>query len=98
MISITPASLKLLTGFVNDAPNWSGSPMVDVTPAEKGNLTQLKKAGFLHTFRDEGIDWVVFNKGVHQFTVDGLPGARQLTVLESYRSDGESLKLGLAEG
>ncbi len=69
-VHITLESFKLLQSFIDDAPNWSGSPMVDLNAAQRGNLTQLKKAGLLTTFRDEGIDWVVFTAGKFNIHVD----------------------------
>ena len=71
-ITITPASLTLLLAFVADSGNWSNNPMVDVSEAEKGNLTHLKKVGLVATFKDEGIDWLSF-----KFTnVEVTDGAR----------------------
>ena len=60
--SITDASLALFLEFVEDAPNWSGCPMAEVTKEERGNLTQLKRAKLLTTFVDEGIPFVLFTK------------------------------------
>jgi hypothetical protein len=62
---LTPASLELFLGLAEDAPNWSGSPLVTVSPAERGNLTNLKKLGLIETFVDEGCAFAVFtDKGV----------------------------------
>lgn len=67
---ITPDSLTLLLALAEDAPNWSGTPLIDLNPSERGNLTQLKKAGLLGTsapeddgcvfayFTDEGIEFL----------------------------------------
>lgn len=63
-LSLTPASFALLAALVKDAPNWSGTPMLDITKEQRGNLSDLKKNKILHTYRDEGIDWVVFEDGV----------------------------------
>lgn len=52
--NLTPASLALFTSLVEDAPNWNSQPLLDLTPAEKGNLTQLKKAGLLTTCEERG--------------------------------------------
>lgn len=62
MATITDTSLALFLAFAEDAPNWSGSPMADVTKEERGNLTQLKRAGLLTTFVDEGIPFVCFTR------------------------------------
>lgn len=50
---VTDKSLDLFLALAEDAANWSGTPLVDVTPAERGNLTQLKVAGLLTTQQDE---------------------------------------------
>src|SRR5262245_41257501 len=52
-VTLTPASLDLFLGFAEDAPNWSGSPLVTLTPAQRGNLADLKKKGLLTTWEDE---------------------------------------------
>lgn len=61
-MNLTTASIELFKALVADAPNWSGEPMVDLTPARRGNLTQLKKAGFLTTFVDNGIAFCQFTE------------------------------------
>lgn len=65
--NLTPASVELFTTLVNDAGNWSGTPPLDgniggLTKEERGNLTQLKRAGLLVTQTDEGETWVYFTK------------------------------------
>jgi len=57
---LTAASLELFLALAHDAGNWSGTPLIDVTPAERGNLTQLKKQGLLQTFRSDGHDFAEF--------------------------------------
>jgi len=59
-VTVTAASLNLLLALVADSGNWSNNPMVNVSDSEKGNLTHLKKAGLVSTFRDEGTDWINF--------------------------------------
>mgnify|MGYP000279774986 FL=1 len=49
---LTHGSAHLLAYIVEDAPNWSGSPMLDLTASDKGNLTDLKKNGYLTTQYD----------------------------------------------
>jgi hypothetical protein len=58
--AITEASKNLFVALAKDAGNWSGTPMLDISPAERGNLTQLKKAGLLTTFRSDSWDFVDF--------------------------------------
>lgn len=71
--TLTPASHSLFMEFAGDAGNWNGSPMVAITPAQRGNLTDLKTHGLLTTFTDEGITWV-------NFTDAGLAYAAQFGV------------------
>ncbi len=63
-INITDASLDLFIRYAKDAGNWGGSPMVGGNVRgsleANGNLTQLKKAGLIRTFRSDGCDWVKF--------------------------------------
>jgi hypothetical protein len=70
---LTAESKALFCKLANDACNWVGNPMVDVTPANRGNLTDLKKKGLITTFTDEGIAWVTF-------TESGIVLAEQLGV------------------
>lgn len=60
MTSLTPASLELFKELVEDAGNWSGSPLVCVSREERGNLTQLKRQGLIETFTDEGCAFATF--------------------------------------
>lgn len=57
---LTPASLALFLDLARDADNWSGTPLIDVTDAERGNLTDLKVKGLLTTFEDRGDAFAVF--------------------------------------
>jgi len=56
-MTLTEASLKLFNDYAMDAGNWSGSPAVGYNvgreQADKGNLTHLKKAGYVTTYRTE---------------------------------------------
>lgn len=66
MIKLTDASLALFLRLADDAGNWSGTPPtdgnVDMSTAERGNLTQLKRAKLLTTFEDgeTKMTWVRF--------------------------------------
>jgi hypothetical protein len=70
-MNITTASLALFDDLAADAPNWSGQPLLDgnvvITKEERGNLTQLKRAGLLTTFLDEGNIWVIFTDKGEEF-------------------------------
>jgi hypothetical protein len=72
-MNITEASKKLFLDLANDAGNWNGTPGLGCNvPSDRhtrGNVTQLKRAGYVTTFKDEGITWV-------QFTVEGKAFAK----------------------
>jgi hypothetical protein len=59
-MKITDASAKLFLEYAKDAGNWSGCPLVDGNAGERGNLTQLKRAGLVMTKRDEEGAWLFF--------------------------------------
>lgn len=50
---ITAESKRVFVNYAEDAPNWSGGPMVGGNTGgykeERGNLTQLKRAGLIVT-------------------------------------------------
>jgi hypothetical protein len=61
------ASHDLFMAFADDAGNWSGHPLVggnfDFAREDRGNLTHLKQAGLVSTFRDErGHVWLSFTE------------------------------------
>jgi len=49
---LTPASVALFISLAKEAGDWSGTPLIDISKEERGNLTQLKRAGLLTTTRD----------------------------------------------
>jgi hypothetical protein len=63
-ITITDQSKALFLAYARDGGNWSGTPLlgegsnVDSSKEARGNLTQLKRAGLVTTFRYEGCMWV----------------------------------------
>lgn len=64
-MNITRASLKLFLAYAEDANNWNGMPLIGGNVpgdhrAQRGNLSQLKKAGLIRTEQDEGLAWIVF--------------------------------------
>ena len=77
-INLTSASLELFKSLVEDAPNWSGSPLITVSHAERGNLTHLKKLGLLETFDDRGDMFAVFTDAGKQFATELGYDATQL--------------------
>jgi hypothetical protein len=60
IIDITETSLKVFLAYADDADNWNGTPLVCGDKAERGNLTQLKKAGLITTDIEEGHTWLFF--------------------------------------
>jgi hypothetical protein len=81
MVTLTSESEKLFRSLVDDAGNWSGTPIVEVSLAQRGNLTDLKKAGLLTTQTDRGCVFAYF-------TADGVELAKELGLdwesLEAY--------------
>lgn len=63
-MNITDVSHRLFLAYALDAANWSGTPLVGGnvggTRQERGNLTQLKRAGLITTFVDGGDTWIDF--------------------------------------
>lgn len=63
---ITEASKALFIEIAKDAGNW-GSMVptdgnIDMTGAQRGNLTQLKRAKLITTTRYDGSAWVLFTE------------------------------------
>jgi len=65
-MNITAQSAALFAAYAKDADNWNGTPLVGgnvlvvSVAADRGNLTDLKKAGLISTFIDDGCSWVKF--------------------------------------
>lgn len=59
-MNLTAESLTLFLDLANDAGNWSGTPLVDITNAERGNLTDLKRKGLLSTMESDGDSFAMF--------------------------------------
>jgi len=61
--NITEQSLKLFLEYAEDSDNWSGYPLVGGnvggSKEDRGNLTQLKRAGLITTWNDDGT-WISF--------------------------------------
>jgi hypothetical protein len=70
-MDITENSQRLFKAYAEDAENWNGQPLVGETKEERGNLTQLKRAGLATTFREEGCLWL-------DFTPEGIAYAKEL--------------------
>ena len=65
-MNLTKTSIDVFVAYAEDADNWSGCPLVGGnvggTKEERGNLTQLKKAGLIETSYEEGCTWIHFTK------------------------------------
>jgi len=65
-LGITYTSFEVFMAYAKDAGNWSGTPCVGGnvggSKAERGNLTQLKKAGLIQTFVSDRNTFVEFTK------------------------------------
>lgn len=76
-MKVTETSQKVFIEYAKDAGNWGGTPMVGGnvggSKEERGNLTQLKRAGLITTFRHDGLMWV-------QFTEAGKVYAKELGI------------------
>ena len=61
---ITERSRELFLEYARDAGNWSGTPPVGGnvggSKEDRGNITQLKRAGLITTDVDEGETWIHF--------------------------------------
>lgn len=68
---LTAETKNLFISFLEDAPNWNGQPLLDITKEQRGNLSDLKRKGLVETFSDEGCDWV-------DFTTAGITFAAEL--------------------
>ena len=64
---ISKTSLKIFLEYAKQAGSWDGSPMVGLgeefgsARAQRGNLTQLKRAWLLATIDEEGNNWILFS-------------------------------------
>lgn len=77
MTSITQTSLTAFLAYAKDAGNWNGAPLVGGNVGgnaqERGNLTQLKQAGLVETFKDDGQLWLKFTTaGAHLAASHGV--------------------------
>jgi len=62
--TITETSEAVFEAYARDANNWGGTPLVGGNVGggkeERGNLTQLKKAGLIGTYNEDGDVWIIF--------------------------------------
>lgn len=61
---LTEASQALFVAIAKNYHNWSGTPPCydHITKETRGNLTQLKRAGLVTTFRSDGEEWIAFTE------------------------------------
>jgi hypothetical protein len=71
---ITEASKQVFIAYAKDAANWSGTPLVGGnvggTKEERGNLTQLKRAGLITTMLDGKHTWLAFTPAGVRFAAE----------------------------
>ena len=65
-MTITQDSLTVFLAYARDAGNWSGTPLVGGNVGggkeERGNLTQLKRAGLITTQQEGKDSWLFFTE------------------------------------
>jgi hypothetical protein len=61
-VKLSDGAMELFTSLVKDSGNWSGSPIITVTPQGRGYLTSLKRKGLLTTGEDEGVAFAEFTE------------------------------------
>ena len=73
-MTLTPRTLELFLAFARDAGNWSGNPAiggnVGGSKEDRGNITQMKRAGLVTTFTDDGIAWLSFTPAGKAFAAE----------------------------
>ena len=64
MQNVTDKSLALFLEYARDAGNWNGTPLVCGSKENRGNLTQLKRAGLVVTEFDshDKNTWLMFTQ------------------------------------
>jgi hypothetical protein len=74
MQTVTDRSLALFLEYARDAGNWSGTPLVGGnvggSKEDRGNLTQLKKAGLIVTELSDGHVWLMFTRSGRDLASD----------------------------
>jgi hypothetical protein len=73
-MNITAESLRVFLAYANDAGNWNGQPLVGGNVGgdkeERGNLTQLKRAGLIRTEVEDGDTWLSFTPAGREFALE----------------------------
>jgi len=96
-MKLTETSKQLFIEYAQDAGNWNGTPLVggnvSGSKQDRGNLTQLKKAGLIGTVKDGTGTWLYFTSlGIRCADALGIDlswieadryGSRTITVKEA---------------
>ena len=73
-MNLTPRTLELFLAFARDAGNWSGTPCiggnVGGSKEDRGNITQMKRAGLVTTFTSDGQTWLSFTPAGKAFAAE----------------------------
>ena len=73
---LTADSHKLFMSLAYWAPHWNGQPIIDISPADRGNLTDLKRKGLIITVTDEGATHAIFTEaGIEYGVAHGIDRA-----------------------
>ena len=65
MNTMTAETKALLNNLIDESEDYDGYAIVDLSKERRGNLTDLKKRGYVTTFVDEGITWAkVSDEGI----------------------------------
>jgi hypothetical protein len=64
IFKLTPDSMMLFITLANEAPNYNGTPYIDLSnKSYRGNLTDLVKKGLIDVFPYEnGVSYAVFTE------------------------------------
>jgi len=79
-IKLTEATHELFKRFANEAGDWAGCPLLDITDSERGNLSDLKKKGLLTTIKDDDnvlVTWVNFTESGLKYIYDNFNLTRE---------------------
>lgn len=72
-MEITGQSLEVFLIYARQAAHGSGTPLVSGSQEERGNLTQLKRAGLIKTFKHDGETFIEFtDEGVQLASEHGV--------------------------
>lgn len=70
MTTLTTASHELFMDLARTAGDWSGTPLVELTREERGNLTDLKRHGLLSTMESDGCVFAYFTTAGGEYAAE----------------------------